>query len=98
MKINKRICAALFVAATVFVVVCSALFVIHGIGHDCIGEGCAVCNSFNILRKLQSMLLLASVLTVCAHADRSMQAMCPGTSRCMYSWNTPIELKVKLLN
>ena len=95
---KNRIIAILLAITIFFVVLCSALFIIHGSEHDCIGEGCVICNCINLIEGLQRLIALASAAF--------MFAAIPLLTVLFYAFslenskreNTPIKLKVKLLN
>ena len=95
---KKRIITVMLVTALIFVVLCSALFIIHGSEHDCIGEGCVICNCINLIEGLQRLIALASAAF--------MFAAIPLLTVLFYAFslenskreNTPIKLKVKILN
>ena len=86
-------------AVLVFAAVTFSLFMIaRGADHDCIGENCPVCAVIalcrNTLKYLGGALTAAAVLLACL---RSAQYSVP-SFRAGYSSQTPISLKVKLLN
>ena len=93
---KTRIAALLLAAAVLTVMLCSAFYLALEAGHDCIGDGCAICCQIavcrNVLRKLS--------LSVCAavFAASLPYTLCRGISVCTdYAQSyTLVSLKVKL--
>lgn len=96
---KKRRLAAIMLAALLLVAVTASLFVVaYEADHDCIGEGCSVCAVIalcrNTLKTLCGVLLTAAVAFACFRFAASLlSAYCVSSYR-----ETPITLKVKLLN
>ena len=96
---NKKHLVAVFLAAVVLFALMSSLFVsIHEADHDCIGENCPVCTVIaicrNTLKALGGALVAAALVFAC---------FCLGVSvitrfRIVKYNETPVSLKVKLLN
>ena len=93
-----RIIATLLAIIFFFVVLCSALFVIHGADHDCIGERCAICNCINLFEELQRIITLASGIFLFANLFLLPLLFYTSCWQKNKSQDTPIKLKVKLLN
>lgn len=95
-KKNRR-AALLLSVAVVFVVLSSVLYIAHEANHDCIGEGCPICAQIEICEHILKALSGASAAASAAVLTYMMPAQAirfadrvPG--------NTPVMLKVKLLN
>ncbi len=96
---NKKRFAAIALAALVLFVLTASLFVIaHEADHDCTGENCPVCAVIavcrNTLKTLGDTLIAAAVVFGCFCLAGSAVAFFRTE---IYS-ETPISLKVKLLN
>lgn len=98
MKINKRILAVILAVLLLIAMVSSTLYLAAEAGHDCAGEDCPVCtrmeaclNTFKVLS--WGLTLLAVCLTL-AHIGSRLAASTTDPARP----NTPVLLKVKLLN
>ena len=96
---NKRRFASIIIAAFIVVAVLTSLFVVaHEADHDCIGEDCPVCAVIaacqTILKTLRDALVVAAAALVCFVVAASIEKFISIRS----SENTPISLKVKLLN
>lgn len=95
---KNRIIAILLAITIFFVVLCSALFVIHGADHDCIGEKCTICNCVNLLEEMQKIIALASGIFAFSHLFLLLLLFCVAFGQATKIGATPITLKVKLLN
>ncbi len=96
---NKKRFAAIALAVLVLFVLMTSLFVIaHEADHDCTGENCPVCAVIafcrNTLKTLGDALIAAAVVFGCFCLAGSVTAF----SRAEIYSETPISLKVKLLN
>ena len=64
---KKRIIAMLLFAAVLFVILSSALFVVHEAGHDCMGAGCKICTQMEsctqFLKNIAIAIIAAAVAT-----------------------------------
>ena len=98
MKKKIRIIATLLTIIFFFVVLCSSLFVIHGADHVCIGKGCAICDCINLFEELQRTIVLASGSFMFADFFLLLLLFYTSCWQKNESQNTPIKLKVKLLN
>ena len=93
---KMRIAALLLAAAVLTVMLCSAFYLALEAGHDCIGDGCAICCQIavcrNVLRKLS--------LSVCAAALAAAftYTLCRDILSCAdcIHRNSLVALKVKL--
>jgi len=96
---KQRRLAAVILAVLVLVAVMTSLFVmLHAADHDCIGEDCPVCAAVascrNTLKTLCGGLLAAAVFFACFRFAASVVPFV----RVSFHNETPIALKVKLLN
>lgn len=97
--VTKRRFAAAILAAFILVAVTASLFiVVHEADHDCIGEGCPICAVItlcqNTLKALGDALIAAALVFACFCFAASVMSF----SRIATYNQTPISLKVKLLN
>ena len=96
---KHRRLAAVLLAALLLVAVAASLFLMaQEADHDCIGDGCPVCAVLalcrNTLKTLCGVLLAAAVAFACFRvAARILSDL-----RVLSDRETPITLKVKLLN
>lgn len=95
---QKRLAAVLLVVL-VLVAMATSLFVLaHEADHDCVGEGCSVCAVIslcrNTLKALCGTLIAAATVFECLRFGSEATA----AFRAFSSGETPITLKVKLLN
>ena len=95
---KRRALSVLMLLLVVIVLVSSFYFILHETHHDCSGEGCPVCALVavcrNTLKTFSSALLL--VLSILA-ARRAGFSVTSASFRFCHE-NTPVSLKVKLLN
>ena len=54
---KTRIAALLLAAAVLTVMLCSAFYLALEAGHDCIGDGCAICCQIAVCRNVLKKLL-----------------------------------------
>lgn len=97
--VKKRRFAAAILASLVLVAAAASLFiVVHEADHDCVGEGCPVCAAVavchNTLKALAGALIAVSLVFACFCFAASVLSF----SRIATYNQTPISLKVKLLN
>lgn len=95
---QRRLAAVLF-AVLILVALMTSLFLMsHAADHDCIGEDCPVCAVIalcrNTLKTLCGVLLAAAAVFACAR----FAALLLSDLRGLSYRETPITLKVKLLN
>ena len=95
---KKRIIFATVIITLFFVVLFSALFFIHGGEHDCTCGGCAVCEIVSFLGKMQKLIALACGIFIFAGLSCVPCFFCVTYGQAVKAENTPIKLKVKLLN
>ena len=97
--VTKRRFAAAILAALILVAVTASLFiVVHEADHDCIGEGCPVCAVVAVCRN--TLKTLSGALAVFAAIAASVcfaVILITGFNASLHN-ETPISLKVKLLN
>lgn len=98
-KKKKRFAAAVL-AVLVLVAITLALFIIvREADHDCTGEDCHICETLAIcngaLKTLGEILILVAALFAAAYTV--LTSLVPFSSIVLHD-NTPISLKVKLLN
>ena len=71
---KTRITALLLAAAILTVMLCSAFYLALEAGHDCIGDGCAICCQIAVCRNVLKKLSLS----VCAAAFAVAFTYCAG--------------------
>ena len=95
---KRRLAAFLFAALVLLAAAASLCVMACEADHDCIGETCPVCAVIalcrNTLKALGIVLLYAAAAFGCIRLAAALQAVCRALSDC----ETPITLKVKLLN
>lgn len=97
--VTKRRFAAAILAALVIVAVTASLFVVvHEADHDCIGEGCPVCAVVAVCRNTLKTLSGALAAFAAAAASVCFAAILILALNASFRSETPISLKVKLLN
>lgn len=95
---HKRIAAAILAAALVLVMLGSALFIVEESGHNCIGEGCAICFQLSLCRNmLKGLCLVVPAAAIAAGGAYALRADAhvhgePDSS------DTLVRMKVKLSN
>lgn len=93
LKSLRRILAVLIVLS----VCLSALFVMAYASHDCVGDGCKICEMVQLcLRNLNNLLAASLVFAATAPIFALIKLLMNGAGD--KSSETPITLKVKLLN
>lgn len=95
---KRKIAAALFIVTVLFFMLGSVLFIAAQADHDCVGEGCTICNQISICRTTLKNLSIAVSAAVFAAAftDIPYRGSFARTD-CAQS-DTPVSLKVKLTN
>ena len=98
MKKGGRLFSCLLVLLVFFVLFASLYFVLHEAHHDCEGDDCPVCRLIAICRNtLRSFALALSLL--CAYLSSLRVSCAAGSSSYKRETaETPVSLKVKLLN
>lgn len=95
---NRRLAAMLFAALVLLAAAASLCFMACEADHDCIGETCPVCAVIalcrNTLKALGLGLLYAAAAFACVRLAAALRPVC----RALTCRETPITLKVKLLN
>lgn len=93
---KTRIAALLLAAAVLTVMLCSAFYLALEAGHDCIGDGCAICCQIAVCRNVLKKLSLSVCAT--AFAAAFTYTLCRDVSACTdYAQSyTLVSLKVKL--
>ena len=88
--------ALLLAAAVLTVMLCSAFYLALGAGHDCIGDGCAICCQIAVCRNVLKKLSLS--VCAAAFAVAFTYTLCRDVSACTdYAQSyTLVSLKVKL--
>ena len=93
---KTRIAALLLAAAVLTVMLCSAFYLALEAGHDCIGDGCAICCQItvcrNVLRKLSTSVCAAAFAAVLSYTLCRNILIC---ADCIHR-NSLVALKVKL--
>ena len=95
---KRRIISILMILLIVFVLVSSFWFILHETHHDCTGEDCPVCAMIAICRNTLKTVLIALLLVLSALASRSAGRAFVSSSAQFDPEETPVSLKVKLLN
>lgn len=91
--------AAILLTAVVFVVMVASLFVVaHETNHDCAGEGCGICAILTICRRALKALSDALAILAVIAALVSCAVFLTTARTATFHAETPISLKVKLLN
>ncbi|MBQ9331211.1 MAG: AraC family transcriptional regulator [Oscillibacter sp.] len=97
MKTTRRAALVLTAVFALAVLVSSAFIVVHA-DHDCVGEGCPVCQQMaacaQTLRTLSSAAAAAGTVFAALRALTAMRT-CSAPER---PFSTPVALKVKLSN
>ena len=98
MKTKRRLLSCLLVLLVVFVLFASFYFILHESHHDCEGEACPVCAMIaicrNTLKNFTVALLLVAALLSSLRAFQSEFS----AERVIDGCDTPVSLKVRLLN
>ena len=96
---NKRRALSLFMLLLIaFVLVASFYFILHETHHDCAGEDCPVCAMIAVCRNTLKTVFTAFLLTLSAVAARRAGLAVGSFSHSFTLDETPVSLKVKLLN
>ena len=95
---KKRLAGVILAALILFALMTSLLIIIHEADHDCTGENCPVCAVIsvcqNTLKTLGGIPGAAALAFACFCFTASVIAF----SRIISYKETPVSLKVKLLN
>ena len=93
---KTRITALLLAAAVLTVMLCSAFYLALEAGHDCIGDGCAICCQIAVCRNVLKKLSLS--VCAAAFAVAFTYTLCRDVSACAdcIHCNSLVALKVKL--
>lgn len=98
MKAKRRLLSALMILLIIFVLVASFYFILHETRHECTGDECPVCALVAICRNTLKVFSVALILFSLFHAsvrgtsfDSLSRVTCLAT-------DTPVSLKVRLLN
>ena len=98
MTLRTRTAALLLAAMTVFVMLFSHFFVAQEAEHDCIGAHCPICEQMaaceNTLKQLSNATAGAAVIFFIVFASAVLVLFSDGEKQL----DTPVSLKVKLLN
>lgn len=93
---KTRIAALLLAAAVLTVMLCSAFYLALEAGHDCIGDGCAICYQIavcrNVLKKLSLSVCAAALAAAFTYTLCREFLTC---ADCIHR-NSLVALKVKL--
>ena len=96
---SQRRLAAGILAALVLLAVAASLFVItQEADHDCVGEDCPVCAVIASCRKTLKALCGILIAAALLFASSRLTAALLGVYRVEFFHETPILLRVKLLN
>ena len=95
---QKRAVALLLSVAVVFFLLSSpALILIHA-GHDCVGEGCEICEMLCVCAERLRQLAIVAVSLMLAAAAAALFCDCAAGSASYHTFHTLVTLKVKLSN
>ncbi len=95
---KRRIISFLMILLIVFVLVSSFWSILHETHHDCSGEDCPVCAMIAVCKNTLKSVFAALLLVFFAFALKS-DGRCAGASTVLCVRDeTPVSLKVKLLN
>ena len=93
---KTRIAALLLAAAVLTVMLCSAFYLALEAGHDCIGDGCAICCQIavcrNVLKKLSLSVCAGALAAAFTYTLRRGIFVCADYAQSY----TLVSLKVKL--
>lgn len=92
-RVLRRVLAALIVLS----VCLSALFVMTYASHDCVGDGCKICEQVQLcLNSLRLLAANAAAISLAVGTYAFLYLLCRQKPSCFSL--TPVSLKVKLLN
>ena len=98
MKTKRRLFSCLLILLIIFVLFASFYFIIHESHHDCEGERCPVCAMIAICRNTLKTFSIALLLTAALLSSLHAFLSAPATDRGSDTSDTPVSLKVRLLN
>ncbi|MCR5689091.1 MAG: hypothetical protein K6G71_02470 [Clostridiales bacterium] len=97
--VTKRRFAVAILAALILVAVTASLFVVlHEAGHECIGEGCPICAVVSVCRNVLKTLSVALAVFAAAAASGYFAVFFITVFNASLHKETPVSLKVKLLD
>ncbi len=99
MRIDRRFAALLMCAVLILSLFSSLGFIFHEAGHECIGDGCAVCENMAMLRTLLRDLCALGLLLAAAFFIRFRIAL--GHGPCVRRegfFLTPVRCRVRMNN
>ena len=94
---TKRIIAVILVVTLVLTIVFAEAFIVAEAEHDCVGEGCPICEKIAVFQAVIGAYAVALLLITAV----KMQLFISGFKHLLYLriiCNNPIKLRVKLLN
>ena len=95
---KRRIISFLMILLIVFVLVSSFWFILHETHHDCSGEDCPVCAMIAVCKNTLKSVFAALTLVLSALAASSAGRSAGASTVLCVRDETPVSLKVKLLN
>ena len=95
---KRRIISFLMILLIVFVLVSSFWFILHETHHDCSGEDCPVCAMIAVCKNTLNSVFAALLLVLSALAASSAGRSAGASTVFCVRDETPVSLKVKLLN
>ena len=98
MSAKRRVIALILALAVVLSVTASLVFIIHEAHHDCVGEDCRICSAIAVCCNVVKTLAAALILLVFLDAARSASSAFGVRQGFLHRTETPVILKVKLLN
>ncbi|MBO4284556.1 MAG: hypothetical protein J5958_08050 [Clostridia bacterium] len=98
MKTKRRLFSCLLILLIVFVLFASFYFILHESHHDCEGETCPVCAMIAICRNTLKTFSIALLLTAAFHSSLHAFLSDSANSRRIGRNDTPVSLKVRMLN
>ncbi|MBR0302636.1 MAG: hypothetical protein IJQ80_02190 [Clostridia bacterium] len=98
MAAKRKICALFLALVIVFAVASSLFIIIHEADHDCCGEDCPVCAVIEAC--VDTIIVISALAAAFALGSSSRCRVVSGMvlPKLFGSRNTPVTLKIKLLN
>lgn len=94
---NKRLIAIIVAVSLMFVMISSAIFVIHNVEHDCIGDGCQICAQISFCKQIVKALTITVIALYIAGIVQKQRIKEIRSNR-LIVYNNPVFDKIKLLN
>ncbi len=98
MLTKRRFAAAIRAALILVAVTASLFFIVHEADHDCIGEGCPICAVITVCQNTLKTLSAALAVFAAAAASVYFAVIFITVFNAFLHNETPVSLKVKLLD